>query len=87
MECVTYGLLLLDGGAALGASLLLALALHQQGLGHQDFVLGRDGPARDMSVDLRASVRCALWAKKCGTVVLLALMHSPLHTRKCEIER
>lgn len=41
-KCVTYGLLLLDGGRALSASLLLALALLEKGLRDQDVVVGRD---------------------------------------------
>ena len=39
---ITYSLLLLDGGGALSASLLLALALLEKGLGDQDVVVGRD---------------------------------------------
>jgi len=39
----TYGLLLLDLGGLLGASLLLRLALLEKGLGNEDIVLGRDG--------------------------------------------
>jgi hypothetical protein len=42
----TYSLLLLDGGGALSASLLLALALLEEGLGDEDLVLGRDGTRR-----------------------------------------
>lgn len=41
-KCITYGLLLLDGSRALGASLLLALALLEKGLRDQDVVVGRD---------------------------------------------
>jgi hypothetical protein len=37
----TYSLLLLGGGGALSASLLLALALLEEGLGDEDLVLGR----------------------------------------------
>jgi len=37
------GLLLLDLGGLLGASLLLRLALLEKGLGNEDIVLGRDG--------------------------------------------
>lgn len=36
-------LLVLDGGGALSAGLLLRLALLQEGLGDQDVVLGGDG--------------------------------------------
>lgn len=44
----TYGLLLLGGGGALSASLLLALALLEKGLRDQDLVVGGGGPvARD----------------------------------------
>jgi len=39
-------LLLLDGLGALSASLLLALALLEEGLGDEDLVLGRDGTRR-----------------------------------------
>lgn len=39
----TYSLLLLGGGGALSASLLLALALLEQSLRDQDLVVGRDG--------------------------------------------
>ena len=39
----TYSLLLLDLGLALSASLLLRLALLEEGLGDQDVVLGGDG--------------------------------------------
>ena len=39
----TYSLLLLNGSRALGASLLLALALLEQSLRDQDLVVGRDG--------------------------------------------
>lgn len=39
----TYSLLLLSGGGALSAGLLLALALLEEGLGDQDLVLGRSG--------------------------------------------
>ncbi|KND92737.1 hypothetical protein TOPH_02882 [Tolypocladium ophioglossoides CBS 100239] len=42
----TSSLLLLDGGGALSASLLLALALLEQGLRDQDLVVGRDGTRR-----------------------------------------
>lgn len=43
---VTYSLLLLEDGGALSASLLLALALLEQGLGDHDLVLGRDSSIR-----------------------------------------
>lgn len=39
---VTYSLLLLKDGGALSASLLLALALLEQGLRDHDLVVGRD---------------------------------------------
>lgn len=39
-------LLLVLLGSALGARLLLRLALLQESLGNEDIVLGRDGPAR-----------------------------------------
>lgn len=42
---VTNRLLLLNRGRALGASLLLALALLQERLRHEDLVIGRDGSA------------------------------------------
>ena len=41
----TDGLLLLDLSGALSASLLLALALLQEGLGDEDLVLGGNGTA------------------------------------------
>ena len=41
----TDRLLLLDRSSALGASLLLALALLQERLGNEDLVMGRDGSA------------------------------------------
>ena len=39
-----YLLLLLNSGTALSASLLLALALLEEGLGDEDLILGRDRP-------------------------------------------
>jgi len=43
-ESVTNLLLLLDLGMALSASLLLALALLQQSLGHENMIVRGDGP-------------------------------------------
>lgn len=43
---ISYLLLLLALGGLLFTSLLLTLALLQQGLRNEDLVLGRDGPVR-----------------------------------------
>jgi hypothetical protein len=59
-------------GSLLSALLLLALALLEQSLRHQDLILGRDAPAMIVSVGpLEHVPRGGVWlgAKNCGTVV------------------
>lgn len=62
----------------LGALLLLGLALLEKGLWHQNLVLSWDAPVWKVS---RPACVLLLGAKNCGTVGVLALMHSPLSTR------
>lgn len=45
----TYSLLLLNGGGALSAGLLLALSLLEESLRDHDLVVGRDGTIRHNS--------------------------------------
>jgi len=74
-------LLLLTLLALLGALLLLALALLEQSLRHEDLVLSRDAPICDMSVGPLAKqhdVGCR--SEELRHSGLLALMHSPLST-------
>lgn len=61
----TYGLLLLSGGGALSASLLLALTLLEKGLRDQDVVVGRDGTvARVRLVRSPAQPRARAWNRE-----------------------
>lgn len=53
----TYGLLLLLSSGALGASLLLALALLEQGLRDQDLLVGRDGTAGQSQISTGPAYR------------------------------
>jgi hypothetical protein len=56
VECMTYSLLLLLGGGALSAGLLLALPLLEESLRDQNLVVGGDGTICKDQISARSSI-------------------------------